>query len=154
MKIELTKEQYLNLLTISNIANSVLGILGDVLPKTDYKKKSDEMENLEEYFLGYVRDFGCGDLVEDFHGKTLMKDEIYEKIQEIMDEYDNYIFWNELEVRMGKRDFERTITADDKKYIKENKGWYPERIHELYDEYRDEFEKYGIGRLEIKGGDK
>ncbi len=154
MKIELTKEQYLSLLTMSHIANSVFGILGDVPPEIDCKKKSDEMENLEEYFLEYARDFGYDDLVEDFHGKTLLKDEIYEEIQEIMDEYDDYIFWNELEVRMGKRDFERTITADDKKYIKENKGWYPERIHGLYDKYGDEFEKYGIERLEIERDDK
>ena len=149
MKIDLTKGQYVNLLKMAHIANSVLGILGGVLPETEYKKKSDEIENLEDYFISYARDFGCGDLVKDFHGKTLMKDEIYEKIQEIMDEYDDYIFWNELEVRMGKRDFERTITADDKKYIKENKGWYPERIYGLYEKYRDEFEKYGIDRLKV-----
>jgi len=153
MEINLTKEQYVNLLKMAHIANSVLGILGDVLPETEYKKKSDEMEDLENYFISYAQDFGCDDLVEDFHGKTLMKDEIYEKIQEIMDEYDDYIFWNELEVRMGKRDFERTITDDDKKYIKENKGWYPERIHGLYEKYAQEFEKYGIDRLEIKNND-
>lgn len=153
MKIDLTKEQYVNLFKMAHIANSVLGILGDVLPETEYKKKSDEMENLEDYFISYARDFGCNDLVEDFHGKTLMKDEIYEKIQAILDEYDDYIFWNELEVRMGKRDFERTITDDDKKYIKENKGWLPERINELYEKYRDEFEKYGIDRLEVKNND-
>jgi len=150
MKIELTKEQYLNLLKMAHIANSVLGILGDVLPEPEYKEKSNEAESLEDYFLSYARDFGCDNLVEDFHGKTLMKDEIYEKIQEIMDEYDDYIFWNELEVRMGKRDFERTMTEEDKKYIKENKGWYPERIHDIYEKYRKEFETHGIDRLEIK----
>jgi len=150
MKIELTKEQYVNLLKISHIANSVLGILGDVFSEMEYKKKSDEAEELEDYFISYARDFGCNDLVEDFYGKTLMKDEIYEKIQEIMDDYDDYIFWNELEVRMGKRDFGRTETIDDKKYIKENNGWYPERIHELYDKYAQEFEIYGIDRLEIR----
>lgn len=153
MEIDLTREQYLNLLTISHIANSVLGILGDVLPETEYKKKSDEMEDLEDYFISYAQNFGCDDLIERFHGKTLMKDEIYEKINEIIEDYDDYIFWNELEVRMGKRDFKRTITTDDKKYIKENKGWYPERINELYDKYRNEFEKYGIDRLEIKNNE-
>lgn len=154
MKIDLTKEQYLNLLEIIHIANSVLGILGDVLPEAKYKKKSDEMEDLEDYFLSYARDFRCDDLVEDFHGKTLMKDEIYEKIQAIIDEYDDYIFWNELEVRMGKRDFERTITEEEKKYIKENKGWLPERIHEIYEKYRQEFENHGIDRLELKNDKK
>jgi len=155
MKIELSKEQYIDLLEMSHIANSVLGILGDILPEeTNYKKKSDKTTELEDYFISCAENFGCEEMTEDFYGKALLKDEFYEKIQEIMNEYDDYIFWNELEVRMGKRDFERTITANDKKYIKENKGWYPERIHELYGKYSNEFEKHGIDRLEIKGNDK
>jgi len=155
MQIELSKEQYRNLLEMSHIANSVLGILGDVLPEeTNFKKKSDEMTELEDYFISYAKDFGCEDMTEEFHEKTLLKEDVYEKIQEIMDEYDDYIFWNELEVRMGKRDFERTITEEDKKYIKENKGWLPERIHEIYDKYAEEFENHGIDCLEIKENEK
>lgn len=150
MKIELTKEQYKNLLEVSHIANSVLGLLGDVLPGKEYKKKADEMDNLENYFISFARDFGCDNLVEDFKGKTLMKEEIYEELSEILDEYDDYIFWNELEVRMGKRDFEKTETDDDKKYIKESKGWYPRRIDAVYAKYAQEFENYGIDRLEIR----
>jgi len=154
MKIELSKEQFINLLKVSNIANSVLGILGDVLSGTDYKKKSDETKDLEEYLLRYTKDFGCSDLIEDFHGKTLLKDKIYEKIDEIVEDYDEYIFWSELEVRMGKRDFERTITEKEKQYIRENKGWLPDRVHEIYEKYRQEFENHGIDRLELKSDKK
>lgn len=149
MEIKLTKEQYINLLTMSYIANSVLGILGDVMPETNYKKKSDEMEKLEEYLLRYTREFDCGNMVEDFHGKILLKDEIYEKINNIVEDYDDYIFWSELETRMGKRDFNRTITEEERKYIKEKNGWFPDRIHDIYKKYRKEFESYGIDRLEI-----
>lgn len=149
--MDLTKEQYIKILEMNHIANGILGILGDVMPdETGYKKKSDEATELEDYFISYAKDFGCEDMTEEFHGKTLLKEEIYEKIQEIMDEYDDYIFWNELETRMGKRDFERTKTEDEEKQMRENGGWYPERVHELYDRYAEEFEKYGIGRLEIK----
>ena len=103
--------------------------------------------------MGHTKDFGCGDLIENFHGKTLLEDEVCKKINEIIEDYNDYIFWNELEVRTGKRDFERTITEEEKKYIKKNNDWLPERINELYDKYRDEFEKYGINRLEIKNKD-
>ena len=151
MKIDLTKEQYINLLEMNHIVDSVLGILGDIMPeKTKYKRKSEEITELEDYFISYVKDFGCEDMTEEFHGKTLLKDEIYEKLQEIMDEYDDYVFWNELEVRMGKRDFERTKTEDEEKYMKEKDGWYLERIHEIYEKYRKEFEEHGVDRLEIK----
>ncbi|MBU2530813.1 MAG: hypothetical protein KKD35_07220 [Elusimicrobia bacterium] len=149
MKIKLTKEQFINLLTMSHITNSVLGILGDVLPETDYKKKSDEMEGLEKYLLRYAQDFDCGDMVEDFHRETIMKEEIYEEMNDIIEDYDDYIFWNELETRMGKRDFGRTITKEEGKYIEENNGWFPERIHEIYEKYRKEFEENGIERLKI-----
>jgi len=150
MKIELTKEQYINLLTMSHIANSVLGILGDVIPETDYKKKSDEMEKLEEYLLRYTREFDCGNMVEDFHGKILLRDEIYEKINNIVEDYDDYIFWSELETRMGKRDFEREMTEEDKEFIRKNNGWLPEKIHNYYKKYEKEFEENGIENLFIK----
>ncbi len=149
MKIELTKKQYKNLLEMNHIANGVLGILGDVLPEeTNYKKKSDKTTELEDYFISYAENFGCKDMTEEFYGKTLLKEKIYEKLQEIMDEYDDYIFWNELEVRMGKRDFWRTMSEKERKDIEKN-GCLPERIHELYAKYEKEFEKYGIDRIEI-----
>ena len=150
MKIELTKNQYLNLLTMSYIANSVLGILGDVLPETDYKKRSDEMEDIEEYLLRYTHDFDCDDLVEDYEGRKILKENVYESFDAIVEDYDDYIFWSELETRMGKRDFEQTITEEERQYMKENDGWFPDRIHGIYEKYRKEFEKYGIDRLEIK----
>lgn len=149
MEINLTREQYLNLLELSYIANNVFGVLGDIIPEARYKRKSEEMDKLEDYLLKYAGEFGCSDLVEDFHGKTLLKDEIYERMQETMDEYDDFTFWNNLEVRMGKRDFGRTITKEEEREMEKNGGWYPDRINELYDKYAKELEEYGIERLEI-----
>ncbi len=151
MKINLTKKQYKNLIEMSCIANSILGILGDVLPEeTGYKDKSNKMVALEDYFISYAKDFGCKDMTEKFHGKTLLKEEIHERIQEIIDDYNDYIFWSELEIRMGKRDFERTKTEEEEREIRESGGWLPDRIYEIYEKYRQEFENYGIDRLEIR----
>ncbi len=61
MKIELTKRQYKNLLIMSHLANDMLGILGDVMPEeTGYKKRSLQIEDLEDYFLEHAEDFDCG----------------------------------------------------------------------------------------------
>ncbi|MCH8326471.1 MAG: hypothetical protein IIB83_07925 [Bacteroidetes bacterium] len=47
MKIELTKEQYRELITIIEISNSVLGVLGDSFPDGDYKEESQKLERLK-----------------------------------------------------------------------------------------------------------
>lgn len=58
-------------------------------------------------------------------------------------------FWDELEVRLGRRDFDRTMTEFDTKYLDSHDGKLPPRAHLLYKKYSDEFEKYGIDRLEV-----
>ena len=65
MKINITKEQYRDLITMIGIANSVLGILGDSLPDTDYKKRSNKMEELEKYLLQHAKDFDCEKFTQD-----------------------------------------------------------------------------------------
>ena len=136
--------------TMSQIAGSVLSLLGDCDDEKSYKKKSDDLEEFEKYLLSFAKDFGSEDLVEKWEGEIIISDEASEKFQEITDDYEDLIFWDELAIKMGKRDFQKTITKEDKKYLKENDNWLPERIHKIYDKYHDEFEKNGIDNLEIK----
>ncbi|MBI5412117.1 hypothetical protein HZA43_02980 [Candidatus Peregrinibacteria bacterium] len=72
MKINITKEQYKNLIIMSGLTSHVFGILGDALPEADYKKQSQKMDELEEYFLQYADDFGYGEWIEKFEGKNMM----------------------------------------------------------------------------------
>ena len=72
------------------------------------------------------------------------------RLQGVMNDYDDEIFWDKLELCLGKRDFLRTITEEEKKQIKKNDGFLPDRIHEIYDRWRDKFEKNGIERLELR----
>jgi len=150
MKINISKKQFRDLIMMNQIANNVLGLLGDCEDEKYYKKKSDDLREFEEYLLSSAKDFGCDDLVEKWKGEIIISDEASEKFQEITDDYEELIFWDELATKMGKRDFQRTITKEDKKYLRENDNWLPERIHKIYDKYRDEFEENGIDNLEIK----
>lgn len=128
--------------------SSVYGILGDMV-SDDYKKESDEIEDLQEYLLGFASDFGFPDMTEKFEGELIMSDDFSEKLHEAIDDYNDETFWHELEIRLGKRDFGRTITEAEKKEMKENDWWYPKRIHELYDKWSKEFEDNGVERLGI-----
>lgn len=148
MKINLSKKQYEILIRVLDAGSSVYGILGDNVSEK-YKKQSDEIEALEEYLLGFAKEFGREDMTQNFRDKLIMSDDLAEELQEAVDEYDNETFWHELEVRLGKRDFERTMTETEKKEIEANNGWLPERIHGIYEGWGNEFEKYGIERLGV-----
>mgnify|MGYP001606038424 CR=1 FL=1 len=113
MKINLTKKQYETLTKAMEVGSSVYGILGDSI-EGDYKKQSDEIENLRKYLLGLAHDFGFDDMTEKFRGKLIMSDNFSEKMHEAIDDYNDETFWHELETRLGKRDFERTMTKAER----------------------------------------
>lgn len=149
MKINLTKKQYECLIKAIEAGSSVYGILGDTVADY-YKPQSIEIENLQDYFLNFAHDFGMENITEEFQGNLITSNDYSEQMEEAMDDYNNETFWNELQVRLGKRDFSRTMTALEEKEIKENGGWLPDRIHGIYDEWEKEFEEHGIERLEVK----
>ena len=148
MKIEITKEQYLTLIKAVNAGSCVYGILGDDVAE-EYKEESNNIDKLREYFLKFAKDFGYEKITEKFKGKLIMNEEFSEILDEAIDDYDDNTFWHELETRLGKRDFERIMTKEEIFEIEKEGGWLPERIHEIYDGWRKEFEKHGIERLEI-----
>ena len=149
MKINFTKKQYEDLIYALEAGFHVYGILGDAVSRENYKERSNRIEELNEYFFSFAEKFGMEDLVEEFRGKIIPKDEFSEKLFEIMDEYNNETFWHELETRFGQREFDRTKTEEEMREIRENNGIYPDRIHDLYKGWGKEFEKHGIERLEV-----
>ena len=151
--INLSKDQYKVLLKMSEISSSIYGILGDMV-SDNYKKQSNEIEKLNEYFLENAKNFGCEKFAEKYKGKYIPSDPFSKKIDSAIFEYDNETFWNELEIRLGKRDFEQSISSQEAKEMKNNNGWYPERIHLIYDKWQKEFEDYGINRLDVVKNEK
>lgn len=147
MKINFADRQYKNLIKMAEIGSNIYGILGDVISE-EYKIQSDEIDELRKYLLSFAGDFNCENLTEEFRGETIMSDSFSEEMQEVMDDYDDETFWHELETRLGKRDFERTMTEIEEIKTKKD-GWYPDRICDIYEKYEKEFEEYGIERLEI-----
>ena len=148
MKIEISKEQLTEMLLSAMFYNWILGGLADSKGE-DFEK----YEKLEGFLLKVARENNLNDLVEEFHDTLVPTDELSKFQEEIMEEYDEDTFWHELEVALGKRDFWRTVTPEEKEEMKK-KDWLPERIREIYGKYTKEFEKYGIDRLEIKNNDK
>jgi len=148
MEIDLTKQQYECLIKSLEAGSSVYGILGDAV-SDDYKKQSDEIEELRDYFLSIAADFGMAHITQKFKDKLILDDGFAEKLDEVIDDYNNEIFWDELQTRLGKRDYERTETPEEKEEVIKNHGWYPERIHELYEAWGKELEDNGLENFGI-----
>ncbi|MFH1189006.1 MAG: hypothetical protein V1652_04165 [bacterium] len=152
MQIDLTKEQYECLVKALETGSSVYGVLGDCV-SDDYKKESDEMEQLQKYFLSFASDFSMGYITEQFDEELIMSDEYSEQLQEAMNDYDDATFWHELMVRLGQRDLERTATEEEKQEMTKNDDLYLDRLNDVYQKLEEEFEDHGIERLEIAEGD-
>lgn len=144
MQIELSKEQFKEMLLATMLYSFIRGGLADDKGE-DYKK----YEKLENYLLKIAEDNGFNNLVEKFQGHLIPSDELSELEEKIMSEYDDDAFWHQLTTRLGRRDFWRTVTPAEKKEMKK-RDWLLDRAQEFFEKYDKEFEEYGVERLEIK----
>ncbi|KKQ91732.1 MAG: hypothetical protein UT58_C0004G0026 [Microgenomates group bacterium GW2011_GWC1_39_7b] len=113
----------------------------------EYKSPSRH-EKLLKYFLELSEKLGYEDLFEKFKGELIVSNSLGKEEDKIMEIFHEDVFWEELQTRMGKRDFFKSITKEEKEGLKKN-FCLPERVHKIYEKYEKEFEKYGIDRLEI-----
>ena len=142
--LNLTKKQFKELLLDVMVGTYVRGGVADALEQ-DWQK----FEKITDYLVEQAKVAGFSDLVQNFMGHNRPCDELCDAEEEIMEIYNDDEFWHEIATRLGQRDFERQKTKEDEKYMQENNGQYPEKIHEIYDKYEKEFETYGLERLEI-----
>lgn len=144
--IELTKKQFRELLL------SV--IIGTYIREAVAELKDEELDSigdLEDYIMSFAKDFDSEDMVEKMEEEILIpSDKVCKEYHdEIIEEYDNDEFWTRLARDLGQRDFYRTMSNEEKKFIQKNNGWLPERIHKIYKWYEDEFEKNGLENIKI-----
>jgi hypothetical protein len=105
---------------------------------------------LEQIVLQQMRDAGAGPLVEEEHGKLVPSEEIREKAHRLFDDFIEDSFWEELIIRLGKRDRMRELSAEDGADAEEESeraALAKARPYEL--PYEAEFDTFGLDRLEI-----
>jgi len=153
MKINITKEQYKELIDMLAIANGIVSVLGDVMPETDYKKRSDKMDDIENHFLQFADDFGIVKLTQnnEYEGKITLDDEYYEnKILPIITDYEEFATQDTLSHELAWRDFRKEHSEKEMKEMKkENGGYFGVNLYAYEKKYWDEFEENGYDGLEI-----
>ena len=70
-------------------------------------------------------------------------------MEEFVDAYDDYVFWEELVLRLGKRDIALKYEnkADEFRKLLMEERW--EENNKEEEKYSEEFEKHGLERLKI-----
>ena len=144
MEIKFTKEQYEDLVKVVYMGSWMINSF-----RTDDEIK--KYEDLEQHILSYSKDFGLQKSIE--YDSSLAKffptREFEEgEVNQYIDEYDDYNFWDELIHRLARRDFVKKYGEGKIKKMS---------IEELFkkedpfiEEYEREVDDYGIERLEIK----
>jgi hypothetical protein len=145
MKINFTKKQYEDLLKLVYLGNWVVNA-------HKVNIEPDNFDQLEGYVFSFAKDFGL-DNYADTDDPTMVyptgqfEDET--AVQDIISEYDDATFWEELGDQLGERDFYEKYSESEIQKMDFN-----ERIIKLYDhmeKWSEEFEKHGVARLRAVG---
>ena len=148
MKINFTKKQFETLIKTVYLGNWVANSTRSGAKDDKFVK---EYQDFEQYIYSFAQQFDLGNLVEREDGdeKFFPTKELEEgKVRNLIDYYDEEIFWEELINRLGERDFEREYGLENIKKMS-----FEERIkkdHHFFGKYYEEIGKNGLENLEIK----
>ena len=147
MKIELTKEEYVDLLDLLHIAQWVL-----VAHKTKADPDSEKYGAVIQKFYALAAEMGRKDLIGyDAVRKKYLPTKTYEDTSpalEFIDEFVDHSFWDELIIRFAERDAARQSGG----YEQLDLLGHEERhalVDPIEDRYAEEFNERGIDRLEL-----
>ena len=113
-------------------------------------KSFDFQHQLQARMYAEADRVGLGKSVERFFGNLGPAAKTSRKVERIMEEYNEDTFWDRLEVDLGKRDFFRSLSDEEREEIENDpQQQLPEKIEWFYEKYGKELEEYGIDRLEI-----
>ncbi|MDI9569118.1 MAG: hypothetical protein QM278_00060 [Pseudomonadota bacterium] len=149
MKIELTKEEYRDLIDMLYIADWII-----------YSHRSVDIQELLRYqqlrykIYAFAEKAGLGNLIEyDAEMKYYIETPEFEEesdCHDIIEDYDNSVFWDRFVEMLCQRDIHREFGPKEPKKKKEFEK-YCLRFIDIENQYKEEFEKNGLENVMIKG---
>ena len=147
MKIDITNEEYVDLLDLLHIANWVL-----VSHKTTIDPRVEKLEMIIQKFYALAQGMGYGGLVEydPARGKYRPTKTLEDTSRslEFIDEFVDHSFWDELIVRFAERDAARQAGGYEKLDLLNHEDRHA-FVDPFEQRYADEFNERGLERLEI-----
>ncbi len=145
MEIQFSRKQFATLLKSVYLGDWLVNAIrapGNYIP---------EFEDFEQFLLSLAYESNLRDMVE-FHptlSRFFLKDDVYEKLQPFIDEYDDEAFWDGLVDRLADRDFSETYGDSVKRMDQDERI---EKYHAFVDKYEAEINAHGVDRLRISPG--
>ena len=146
IKIELTPQQFRDLLLLVGLGTFMKESVDELLDK-DLTKTNQTLKSL--YRLAY--EHGLNNLVEKFENHIVPTTPLAKEEAFIIDTFIEDHFWDALVTHLGKRDFYRSLTDQEKIDLMQNQ-WLPDKVYEFYQKWEEEFDKHGLERLGIVFG--
>ena len=147
MKIDINKEEYRNLIDMLYIADWVM-----TSHKSENDPEMDKYQQLRNKFYALAEKMGMEKLIEldtelnNYYETAEFEDE--SACHQIIDEYDNEVFWDRLIEEMTMRDLHAEV--DVRKIKEKDSDVYFNRYAAIENKYIKEFEKNGLENLTIK----
>lgn len=145
--IEFTKDQFLALMKAVYLGNWMAN--AQLLPD----KKRADIEAIEDLVFSMAKDFGFGRYVENettddsrYYPTRYFEEET--GVEEIVAEYDEETFWDEITDRLGERDFMQRYGEQTVQRMSRDERF--DKISKCIDRWGEEFETNGIERLVLR----
>ena len=145
--IEFNKKQYEALVRALQIAGSVYDILSDMVDER-YDAPADDLSDLTSWVLAKAGEFGMANIVEIFEGKNVVKDDVADKYDEDLTEYEEWAFWDVFAHKLADREMARRYKKDGTPNL--NLEELLDVHIELEEKYEKEFDDHGLDHVEIK----
>lgn len=134
-----------------------LGRWVTVARKGDDSSAARRYDEIFQKILALATTLGCADLIEENDDGTLSPSvelEDNERVREIMAEFDNDTFWNELVTRLAEREY---AAEQARRALTDTPGVEPpptpeERLKQIEETYWDEFEKHDLTNMVVLRG--
>lgn len=143
INLVVSKEQFRELLL-----NNLIGIyLREAMLEAD-DQPFEHLRLVQKQLLQAAEEHGWKEYTQTFKNHLLPAEDILSEQHEAIDFFIDDSFWDELPRRLGQRDLDRTMTKEEESEAHKT-GLVPKRTYELYQKYEEEFERYGLDRLDI-----
>lgn len=119
---------------------------------SDIEPHMEEYENIATYMFSLAGQFGLEEWIGD---AILSREEFFPTdvfiegtdVHELIEEYDDRNFWEELPTKLGLQDFHRNYSEEEIRKMTSEERF--KKVYDFTDKWREETIKHGVGRLKI-----
>ncbi len=150
--IELSKDQFLTLAKMVYLGNWVANSHNVPSPEGEEGGYLKEYDNLSDYIFSLAPSFGLSANLEhelEWNPSSLAPDEEYvpTEIENLIEEYEDAIFWTEFCEQLGERDFYQMYSDEDIKVMSDEDRFV--KLQECIIKYENETEERGLERFQV-----